>query len=100
MTTSHHPINVAVLDDYQGVALSIDDWSKVSDRANINVFHDHLADQDALAERLAPFRTFLMSQTRSKLPQLHAEPPLSSSYATTRSFCLNGLCSKAKRHTA
>jgi hypothetical protein len=54
MTTSHHPINVAVLDDYQGVALSIVDWSKVSDRANIKVY-DHLADQDALAERLAPF---------------------------------------------
>jgi hypothetical protein len=51
MTTSHHAINVAVLDDYQGVALSIADWSKVSDRANIIVFQDHLADQDALAER-------------------------------------------------
>jgi len=47
MRASHHPINVAVLDDYQGVALSIVDWSKVSNRANINVFHDHLADQDA-----------------------------------------------------
>ena len=31
MTTSRHPVNVAVLDDYQGVALSIVDWSKVSD---------------------------------------------------------------------
>jgi hypothetical protein len=44
MTTSHHPINVAVLDDYQGVARSIVDWSKVSERANITVFRDHLAD--------------------------------------------------------
>ena len=42
MTTSHHPINVAVLDDYQGVALSIADWSKVSDRANITVFQTTL----------------------------------------------------------
>ena len=55
MTTSYHPINVAVLDDYQGVALSIVDWSKVSDRANITVFQEHLTDQDAVAERLAPF---------------------------------------------
>lgn len=40
---TYHPVNVAVLDDYQGVALSIADWSKVNDRANITVFQDHLA---------------------------------------------------------
>jgi hypothetical protein len=51
MPVSRHPINVAVLDDYQGVAMSIVDWSKVSDRANIAVFQDHLGNQDAVAER-------------------------------------------------
>jgi hypothetical protein len=38
MTVDRHPMNVAVLDDYQGVAMSLADWSKVSDRANITVF--------------------------------------------------------------
>src|ERR1700686_3504447 len=67
MTASQHPIKVAVLDDYQGLALSIVDWSKVSDRANITVFQDHLADQDALAERLAPFDVICVMRERTPM---------------------------------
>jgi len=67
MTTSDHPINVAVLDDYQGVALSIVDWSKVSHRANITVFQDHLADQDALVERLTPFDVICVMRERTPM---------------------------------
>jgi lactate dehydrogenase-like 2-hydroxyacid dehydrogenase len=75
---SSHPINVAVLDDYQGVATSIVDWSSVSERANITVFRDHLADQDAVAERLAPFdvvcimreRTPMAASLLNRLPKL------------------------------
>jgi phosphoglycerate dehydrogenase-like enzyme len=68
VTTSRHPINVAVLDDYQGVALSIVDWSRVSDRANIAVFRDHLVDQDAVAERLAPFDVICIMRERTPMP--------------------------------
>jgi phosphoglycerate dehydrogenase-like enzyme len=65
---SRHPINVAVLDDYQGVAMSIVDWSTVSDRANITVFRDHLADQDAVVERLAPFDVICIMRERTPMP--------------------------------
>src|SRR5271168_1687341 len=68
MTTNGHPINVAVLDDYQGVALSLADWSKVRDRANITVFRDHLRDQDAIAERLAPFDIICVMRERTPMP--------------------------------
>jgi hypothetical protein len=68
MTTSRHPINVAVLDDYQGVALSVVDWSKVSERANITVFRDHLTDQDAVAERLALFDVVCVMRERTPMP--------------------------------
>jgi phosphoglycerate dehydrogenase-like enzyme len=68
MTTSRHPINVAVLDDYQGVALSVVDWSKVSERANITVFRDHLTDQDAIAECLAPFDVVCVMRERTPMP--------------------------------
>jgi phosphoglycerate dehydrogenase-like enzyme len=68
LTTSHHPINVAVLDDYQGVAMSIVDWSSVSDRSNITVFRDHLADQDAVVERLAPFDVVCIMRERTPMP--------------------------------
>ena len=68
MTTSRHSINVAVLDDYQGVALSVVDWSKVSERANITVFRDHVTDQDAVAERLAPFDVVCVMRERTPMP--------------------------------
>lgn len=68
MTTNGHPINVAVLDDYQGVALSVADWSKVRQRANITVFDDHLDDNDAVAERLAPFDVLCVMRERTPLP--------------------------------
>src|ERR1700732_3182707 len=75
---SSHPINVAVLDDYQGVGTSIVDWSSVSERANVTVFRDHLADEDAVAERLAPFdvvcimreRTPMAASLLNRLPKL------------------------------
>ena len=38
---------IAVLDDYQNAALESADWSVLRDRADISVFEDHLADQDA-----------------------------------------------------
>ena len=68
MTSFQHPLNVAVLDDYQGVALSIADWSRVSSRANITVFQDHLADEDAVAERLAPFDVICVMRERTPMP--------------------------------
>jgi phosphoglycerate dehydrogenase-like enzyme len=68
MTVPRHPINVAVLDDYQGVAMGIVDWSKVSDRANITVFQDHLPSEDAVAERLAPFDVVCVMRERTPLP--------------------------------
>ena len=46
---------IAVLDDYQGVALDMADWSAVQARAEVVVFRDHLSDEDALVQRLAPF---------------------------------------------
>jgi phosphoglycerate dehydrogenase-like enzyme len=68
MTVDSHPINIAVLDDYQGVAMRVADWSKVQDRANITVFRDHLADEDAVAARLAPFDVVCIMRERTRMP--------------------------------
>ncbi|HLZ82433.1 MAG TPA: D-2-hydroxyacid dehydrogenase family protein [Caulobacteraceae bacterium] len=68
MSAIRHPINVAVLDDYQGVALTLADWSRVSDRANITVFRDHLGDEDAVAARLAPFDVVCIMRERTRMP--------------------------------
>ena len=69
---------VAILDDYQRVALACADWSPVAARADVSVFADHLADEDALADRLAPFdalcvmreRTALTAAVLDRLPRL------------------------------
>ena len=47
---------IAVLDDYQNVALESADWSVLRDRADIAVFQDHLAELDAVIERLLPLK--------------------------------------------
>src|ERR1700753_1479152 len=71
-------MRVAILDDYQNVALSMADWSDVAARAEITVFNDHLAEPDAVVERLAPVdgvcvmrgRTPLSRDVIERLPRL------------------------------
>ena len=71
-------MKIAVLDDYQQVALECADWSAVKARATVDVFHDHLADSEALVARLLPYdvvcvmreRTPLTRAIIERLPQL------------------------------
>jgi hypothetical protein len=51
MTTSHSSVRIAVLDDYQGVAREMADWSHVEERARVDVFSDHLTDDDAVVDQ-------------------------------------------------
>lgn len=62
-------MKVAVLDDYQSVALQMADWSPVAQRAEITVFTDHVADQDELVARLAPFDIVFVMRERTPLPR-------------------------------
>jgi hypothetical protein len=62
---------IAVLDDYQNVALESDDWSVLRDRADVAVFQDHLADLDALVERLLPFVSCVSCASGPRCPQCH-----------------------------
>ena len=47
-STKQERFRIAVLDDYQNVALSLADWSVLDGRATVTVFNDHLADFDAV----------------------------------------------------
>jgi len=60
-------VKVAVLDDYQGAALEIADWSPLAGRAEVVVFRDHLADPDAFLARLAPFEIVCVMRERTPL---------------------------------
>src|SRR6202034_1124493 len=44
MPSKPERFRIAVLDDYQNVALSLADWSALDERATVTVFNDHLAD--------------------------------------------------------
>src|SRR5258708_6724658 len=59
---------IAILDDYQNVALESADWSVLGGRADITVFQDHLDDADALIERLLPFDIICVMRERTPLP--------------------------------
>jgi phosphoglycerate dehydrogenase-like enzyme len=56
---------VAVLDDYQDVALQMTDWSRLSLDTDIQVFQDHLSDLDAVAERLKDFAIVVAMRERT-----------------------------------
>src|SRR6202021_151176 len=60
---------IAVLDDYQNVALESADWSALGRQADITVFKDHLAEPEAVIERLLPFDVICVMRERSPLPR-------------------------------
>ena len=71
------PLQIAILDDYQSVALRCGAWPSIPG-AGVSAFADHIEDQDALVARLAPFevvclmreRTPLSAAMFTRLPQL------------------------------
>src|SRR5580704_3853798 len=66
-SSKQEPIRIAVLDDYQDVALSLADWSVLDARATATVFNDHLADSDAVVERLQPFDIVCVMRERTPM---------------------------------
>ena len=58
---------IAVLDDYQNVALTMADWSVLDGRASVTVFNDHLADPDAVVARLQPFDIVCVMRERTPM---------------------------------
>ncbi len=60
---------IAVLDDYQNVALTMADWSVLQDRAAVEVFSDTITDPERLLARLAPFNVLCVMRERTPLPR-------------------------------
>jgi phosphoglycerate dehydrogenase-like enzyme len=67
MSNSAEPVRIAVLDDYQNVALSVADWSGLDQRATVTVFNDHLADPDAVVARLQSFDVVCVMRERTPM---------------------------------
>ncbi len=76
---------VAVLDDWQGVARSFADWSKLEARAEVVFFAKAFANEDDAAARLADFEIVLSMRERTPLP-----PPLINRLPKLRMLGITG----------
>ena len=69
---------VAIIDDWGGMVRALPVWKRLDGRATLDAFQDTLADEDALARRLAPYeivvptreRTFFRAGLLGRLPAL------------------------------
>ncbi len=59
---------VAVLDDYQNVALSSADWARLDTRANVVIFNEHIAIEEELVQALLPFDVVVAMRERTPFP--------------------------------
>jgi phosphoglycerate dehydrogenase-like enzyme len=62
-------MRVSILDDYQGVALEMADWSPVRARAEIAVERQPFADEDAAARALAGSQIVVAMRERTPFPR-------------------------------
>ena len=60
---------LAILDDYQGIALELADWSVLPNNIEITVFRDTLADIESVAERLETFEILAAMRERTPFPR-------------------------------
>src|ERR1700730_4764634 len=67
MSNKQEPFRIAVLDDYQNVAISLADCAVLDARATVTVFNDHLADSAAVVERLQPFDIVCVMRERTPM---------------------------------
>jgi phosphoglycerate dehydrogenase-like enzyme len=80
------PVKIAILDDYQRVALAMADWSALWQRAEITVFSDHLVEEASVIERLKSFDIVCVMRERTPLTRaiLSALPRLRLIVSTGR----------------
>jgi phosphoglycerate dehydrogenase-like enzyme len=63
------PLRCAILDDYQNVALSMADWSKVGGDVAIKVFNEHLGSADKVVGALQGFAIVCAMRERTPFPR-------------------------------
>src|SRR3546814_9080698 len=62
-------MKIALLDDYQGVALACADWNAILPGADVTAFSDTLTDRDALVARLQDFEIIGIMRERTPFPR-------------------------------
>lgn len=60
---------VAILDDYQGVALQVADWSRINGKATPVLFREPLGTEDEVVNALRPFPIVVAMRERTAFPR-------------------------------
>lgn len=62
-------MQIAVLDDYQGLAQTFAEWDRLDGRAAVQFFADPIADPESLIEALQPFDAVCLMRERTPFPK-------------------------------
>lgn len=62
-------IKIAVLDDYQNVAMSLADWSAIKEVAEVTVYNDYQKNEDDIVARLLPYHVLSVMRERTPFPE-------------------------------
>ena len=62
-------MQIAILDDYQNMALSLAPWRSLPPEVRATSFHDTLREEAAVAERLRPFEIIVAMRERTPFPR-------------------------------
>ncbi|MSQ24274.1 MAG: D-2-hydroxyacid dehydrogenase family protein [Chloroflexi bacterium] len=62
-------LRIAILDDYQQIALKMADWGALAAEAKVDAFPDHLFDEAAVAARLSDYDVVIGMRERTPMPR-------------------------------
>ena len=60
---------LAIIDDYEELALKLGDWDSLPQTIHIDVFKDHLGDESAIADRLLSYEMVMIMRERTPFPR-------------------------------
>ena len=63
------PLRIAILDDYLKVARDLADWESLPGPAQVDVFPQHIDDEDELVSQLEPFDVVCLMRERTAFPR-------------------------------
>ncbi len=60
---------IALIDDYADVARGCAEWSRLPANVTLDIFNDHLVDEDDIAARLEPYDVVVVIRERTPIPR-------------------------------
>ena len=60
---------LAIIDDYEELALKMGNWESLSPEVQTDAFNDHLVGEEALVKRLLPYEILMIMRERTSFPR-------------------------------